>query len=114
VSAAYLVLYEGRPTDPDAFLRYYVKEHVPLLWAFPGMRDVRIDVGRDAGDFFMVVRMLFDDLETLRAAITSEERERARTDMNENFPEFVGRVRHQAVEIAEVDERGRMSPHLDP
>lgn len=112
--AAYLVLYEGRPRDPHAFLRYYVEEHVPLVWRFPAIRGVEIDLGRDEGDFFMVVRLLFDDLEDLRAAITSEARERARADMNQNFPEFEGRVRHQVVERADVSADGVMTPSLSP
>ncbi|MGH3441595.1 MAG: EthD family reductase [Nitriliruptorales bacterium] len=110
--AAYLVLYEGRPADPDAFLDYYAGEHVPLLWRFPGIRCVEIDLGRDDGGFFMVVRLLFESLDDLRTAITSPEREDARADMSENFPEFEGRVRHQVVELTTVSPDGEMRPPL--
>ena len=96
-AAAYLVLYEGAPEDPDAFLSYYLEHHVPLLREFPRIRGIDVGLGEDGGDFFMIVRLLFDDLDDLRAAITSPERERARKDREERFPPFNGRVRHQTV-----------------
>ena len=101
MSAAYLVIYEGRPEDPDAFLNYYVKKHVPLVWAFPRIRRVEIQRGVDDGDFFLITRLTFDSIEDLRAAIPSRERERAREDMK-NFPPFRGTVRRQAVEVLEM------------
>ncbi len=101
--ATYLILYEGRPEDPDAFLRYYLERHVPLLREFPRIRGIDVGVGRDDGDYFMIVRLLFDDLGDLRAAITSPERERARKDRLENFPPFRGRVHHQVVESVALD-----------
>lgn len=98
---AYLVIYEGRPEDPDAFLRYYVERHVPLVWAFPKIRGVEVQRGVDGGDFFMITRLTFDSIEDLRQATQSEERARAREDMKK-FPAFKGIVRRQAVEILEV------------
>lgn len=100
MNSAYLVLYEGRPLDPDAFLGYYVEMHVPMLWEFPGIRDVQLFVGRDEGDFFLITRLLFKDLDTLKQAINSPERRRARADMA-NFPPFEGSVRWQIAEILE-------------
>jgi uncharacterized protein (TIGR02118 family) len=111
--AAYLVLYEGRPRDPEAFLRHYVERHVPLLWEFPGIRDVEVGLGRDS-DVFMVVRLVFDDLDTLRKAITSTQRARARTDMLENFPPFEGRVHHHVTEVVTTSVDGRLSPGPAP
>lgn len=102
MSAAYLVLYEGRPPDPDAFLGYYVERHVPLLWEFPGIRDVQLFVGRAEGDFFLITRLLFENLHTLEQAITSPERGHARADMA-NFPPFEGKVRWQITEVLEPD-----------
>lgn len=101
MSAAYLVIYEGRPEDPEAFLNYYVEKHVPLVWAFPRIRRVEIQRGVDDGDFFLITRLTFDSIGDLRAAITSKERERAREDMK-NFPPFRGTVRRQAVEVLEM------------
>jgi uncharacterized protein (TIGR02118 family) len=100
VTAAYLVSYEGRPRGPDAWLRHYLEEHVPLLWRFPGIRGVEVHVGQQPEDAFIVVRLLFDDLERLQEAITSEERAVARLDFEANLlPGFDGQVRHQVTEV---------------
>jgi uncharacterized protein (TIGR02118 family) len=101
MSAAFLVIYEGQPQDPEAFLRYYVEKHVPLVWKFPKIRRIEIGRGVDGGDFFMITRLTFDTIEDLRVAIHSKERERARADMK-NFPPFSGIVRRQAVEIIDM------------
>ncbi|NIO09113.1 MAG: EthD family reductase [Deltaproteobacteria bacterium] len=101
MSAAFLVIYEGHPEDPEAFVRYYVEKHVPIVWTFPKIRRIEIDRGVDGGDFFMVTRLTFDTIEDLRVAINSRERERARADMR-NFPPFEGTVRRQAVEIMDL------------
>jgi len=101
MSVAYLVIYEGQPEDPDKFLRYYIEKHVPIVWTFPKIRCIEIQRGVDEGDFFMITRLAFDTIKDLRVAINSEERARARADM-ENFPPFKGMVRRQAVEIMEI------------
>jgi uncharacterized protein (TIGR02118 family) len=101
MSVAFLVIYEGQPEDREAFLRYYVEKHVPLVWKFPKIRRFDIEQGIDGGDFFMIARLTFDSIEDLRVAINSKERERARADMK-NFPPFKGTVRRQAVEIMDM------------
>jgi len=98
---AYLVIYEGRPENPEAFLRYYREKHIPIVWTFPKIRRIEIERGVDEGDFFMITRLLFDTLDDLRAAVNSAQRERARKDM-ENFPAFKGHVRRQAIEVMEM------------
>lgn len=101
MTAAYLVIYEGAPReDAEGWLDYYLLEHVPLLWGFPDLRRVDVHVGHDEGDVFLMTRLLFDDLDRLRAAITSPQRLVARRDMDENIlPGFEGRVRHQVTEV---------------
>ena len=99
---AYLVIYEGRPESPEDFLRYYLEKHIPIVWTFPRIRGIEIELGVDDGDFFMITRLLFDTLEDLRIAINSEQRAKAREDMK-NFPPFQGAVRRQAVEIMEIN-----------
>lgn len=101
MSAAYLVIYEGRPDDAEEFVSYYVDRHVPIIWTWPRVRRVEVQRGVDGGDFFMVARFTFDNLGDLRAALQSEGRQRARED-RENFPRFNGTIRHQAVEIVET------------
>jgi len=101
MGVAYLVMYEGKPDDPEAFLRYYIEKHVPLVWTFPKIRRVEVEWGPDNADFFLIARLIFDTMEDLILATNSEQRERARADMN-NFPPFRGTVRRQAVEILEI------------
>jgi uncharacterized protein (TIGR02118 family) len=101
VSFAYLVIYEVEPENPDQFLEYYIKHHLPIVWTFPQIRRVEVERGVDGGDFFMIARFTFDTLEDLKSAIVSDARARARADMR-NFPKYHGSVRHQAVEIIEV------------
>ncbi|MCC7409139.1 MAG: EthD family reductase [Phycisphaeraceae bacterium] len=102
---AYLVIYEGQPEDPDAFVRYYLDHHVPLLHRLPRIRGVEIerarptrDAGADAGEVFMIARLLYDSLADLEAAMSSPQRELARRDMAD-FPPFHGRVHRRTVEI---------------
>ena len=105
MSAAYLIIYEGKAADPEAFLRYYIEKHVPIVWTFPKIRRVEVQRGVDGGDFFIIARLIFDSMEDLRLAIQSRERERAREDMK-NFPPFSGSVRRQAVELLEMHRGG--------
>jgi uncharacterized protein (TIGR02118 family) len=100
MSAAVLVIYDGKPEDPERFLRYYIDVHVPLVWAFPGIRSVQIEHTVE-GDVFMIARFLFDSAAAARAALESPERAIARAD-RANFPAFTGTVRHQIVEVLDI------------
>lgn len=100
MSAAVLVIYDGKPEDPERFLRYYVDVHVPLVWAFPKIRAVQIERTVE-GDVFMVARFLFDTAADAKAALDSPARAVARAD-RDNFPPFEGTVRHQIVEVHEI------------
>jgi uncharacterized protein (TIGR02118 family) len=105
MSAAVLVIYDGRPDDPERFLRYYIDVHVPLVWAFPRIRAVQIERIVE-GDVFMVARFLFDTAADARAALDSPQRAIARAD-RDNFPPFVGTVRHQIVEVHDIPQSPR-------
>jgi uncharacterized protein (TIGR02118 family) len=98
--AAVLVVYDGRPDDPERFLRYYLEIHVPLVWKFPRVRAIQIERVVD-GDIFMIARFLFDTAEDARAALASPERAVARVD-RDKFPAFRGTIRHQIVEVIEM------------
>lgn len=102
MTAAYLILYEGEPADAEAFFDYYVEQHVPLLWRFPRIRGIDVMRHADDGDFFLVTRLLFDNVDDLRAAVTSDHRDTTKADM-ENFPAFSGTVRWQVCENYEFE-----------
>jgi uncharacterized protein (TIGR02118 family) len=99
MSAAVLVIYDGKPDDPERFLRYYLDVHLPLVWKFPKIRAVAVDRVVE-GDIFMIARFLFDTPQDAHAALNSPERAIARAD-RDKFPPFQGVVRHQIVEIIE-------------
>lgn len=108
MTAAYLVIYEGKPEDPDAFLHYYVEHHLPLIWRWPKIRSVELELRADAADawaepsdVFMIARFVFDSLADLQAALDSDARRVARND-RDHFPVFNGNRYHQAVEILDV------------
>lgn len=105
MSVSYLVLYEGMPDDPEAFFDYYVSHHVPLVWRFPGIRNVEVMRTAGEGEFFMITRLEFESVEALRAGVSSPERAAARADMA-NFPAFSGTVRWQVAENHRFDRPG--------
>lgn len=98
--AAVLVVYDGKPADPERFLRYYLDMHVPLVWKFPKIRGIQVERVVD-GDIFMIARFLFDSAADAQAALNSPERAVARAD-RDRFPAFKGAIRHQIVEIIEM------------
>jgi uncharacterized protein (TIGR02118 family) len=101
--AALLVIYDGNADDPDAFIRYYIERHVPIVWTFPNIRGVEIDRVID-GDLLMIARFYFDSPEDARTALASPQRQVARADMA-NFPPYSAKVRHQIIEIAAIPPR---------
>jgi uncharacterized protein (TIGR02118 family) len=108
MSAAYLVIYDGHPDDPEAFLAYYLGPHTAIIRRWPRIRGIELDVAEHAhdpasttGGVFMVARFLFDSVADLRTALKSPERAEARAD-RDRMPAFRGTVRHQAVEIRKV------------
>ncbi len=111
MSVAYLVIYEGKPDDPDAFVDYYINHHLPIIWTWPKIRSVEVDLsaeGKDAmanpSDVFMIARFTFDTMADLNAALSSPERLLARED-SYNFPAFQGTISHQAVRVIDVSQK---------
>jgi uncharacterized protein (TIGR02118 family) len=108
MSVAYLVIYDGIPEDPDAFVDYYINHHLPIIWTWPQIRSVEVDLRAEGGDalasptdVFMIARFIFDTIDDLKAALASPERIFARED-SRNFPPFHGKMCHQAVRILDV------------
>lgn len=76
-----LVLVLRRTADPEALERQWSERFVPLAERMPGLR--RVVVGRTAGapgsipNILLIHELLFDDLESLRRAMTSPEGQQA-------------------------------------
>ena len=100
MSAAYLVIYDGEPDDPEAFADYYENVHGPMLWGFPGIRDVQIHLRQGGAGPFLVTRLVFDSLGELVEAVEGPYRATTRRDMDENIlPRFHGTVRHVITDV---------------
>ncbi len=104
MSVSYFVRYKGQAENSRSFVEYYRKSHAPLLWQFPGIRDLILHHPVNFDDPFpvstggelMVAQMVFDSLEDLNRALASDARARARDDFA-NMPAFTGEVTHQAM-----------------
>jgi uncharacterized protein (TIGR02118 family) len=72
-----LVALYKKPADPADFDRQYFEEHMPLAAKMPGLR--RCEVSRITGtpmgesEYYMMAEMYFDDMEALKAAMSSPE-----------------------------------------
>jgi uncharacterized protein (TIGR02118 family) len=101
----YVVLYEGRPEDPEEFDRYYLDHHVPTVARWPGIRRIEVNRGTDGGDFYQLCEFYFDSLDDLRTALASPERDASGRDRL-RFPTFNGEIRHQAIKVHDCGLRG--------
>ena len=94
--------------NETAFLQYYRETHLPILKRFPGIKSIRLltpapvtdSQSVEAGNFLLVVEMLFETRESLWAALASTERKEAREDFSQ-FQPVEGDIWHQAMEIEE-------------
>ena len=73
-----LVVAYGAPEDPAAFEGYYAATHTPLVHKIPNLR--RFEAGKVLGTpdgspapYFFIAELLFDDIETMQAALGSPE-----------------------------------------
>lgn len=70
-----MILY-GHPQDPTAFEDYYLNQHLPFAQQMPSVRGAQLStvLGAPDGDespYYRVAQMTYDDVDALRAAITS-------------------------------------------
>lgn len=71
------------PTDPEAFDRRYLTDHVPLVLPIPGLRAFAWSKPRPLGgepSIYLVAELDFDDEQTLLAALRSPEMAQAGED----------------------------------
>lgn len=109
MSVSYFVRYDVKPTDEEAFRRYYATQHVSLLKRWPGLKRIVLHTPipwSDAwpvnrGRAVLLAQLEFESAEAMHAAFASPERAEARADMA-NFPPFEGVVTHQAFHSAEA------------
>jgi hypothetical protein len=97
----YLVAYQGKADDMNAWLAYYIAGHPPVMARFPGIRQIEICTRIDWCGFLPWPRVehmqrnkvVFDNQAALTAALNSPVRHEMREDFAK-FPPFTGPVTH--------------------
>ena len=86
-----LVVLYTHPDDPDAFDRYYLETHMPLVAKIPGLQ--RAETGRfvaalDGGDqtYYRMAELYFADQQAADAALATEERQATAADYQQIAP----------------------------
>jgi uncharacterized protein (TIGR02118 family) len=85
-----LALY-GRPADPASWDQRYTEEHLPLAAAIPGLRSQRAATVHGTAEgsespYYLVGELVSDDVETLRAGVSSPEGQAAAIDFAQFAP----------------------------
>ena len=97
----YLVAYEGKAEDEDAWHAYYLAHHPQLMAKLPGIRELEIYTpvrwvsppGWRRAECMQRNKVAFDSAEALTAALDSPVRKEMRADYAK-LPPFSGRVSH--------------------
>ena len=81
-----IVALHKRPPDPDAYIRYYLDVHMPIVQKVPGLRKVRWGKVVSAADdseapCWLMSDVYFDDMHALESALDSAEMEAALADL---------------------------------
>lgn len=72
-----LVALYKKPQDPAEFDKHYFDIHIPITNKMPGLK--RVEVSRVLGapmgesEYYMIAELYFDDMETLKASMSSPE-----------------------------------------
>jgi uncharacterized protein (TIGR02118 family) len=98
---SYLVAYEGRAEDEDAWHAHYLAHHPPLMAKLPGIRELEVYTpvqwlcpqGWRRAQCMQRNKVAFDSAEALTAALNSPVRKEMRADFAK-LPAFSGRVTH--------------------
>ena len=102
---SYWVEYVGPAEDENAWHRYYVNSHAPLLTQLPGIRAVEIynpvaavcGIGLPERKCMQRNKTVFDSADAMNFAMQSTVRDRLRQDFS-RFPPFSGAAHHFAFE----------------
>lgn len=81
--AKLIVLYSNIK-DPEKFDEYYKNVHIPLANKIPGVRKIAVSkvkgVAVGKANYYQVVEVYFDDIESLKKASESKEAKEASKD----------------------------------
>jgi uncharacterized protein (TIGR02118 family) len=85
-----VVLYT-HPDDPDAFDRYYLETHMPLVAKIPGLERAetgRFEAARDGSEntYYRMAELYFADQQTVETALASAEGQAAAADYQQIAP----------------------------
>ncbi len=79
-----IALYK-KPAAVDAFEQHYTQIHIPLVEKIPGIRKVEwtrfLASPQGEAPYYMMYEMYFDDMDTYRVAMKSEENKVAGQDL---------------------------------
>ena len=109
----YLVAYEGKAEDENAWHAHYLAHHPPLMARLPGIRELEIYTpvqwvcppGWRRAQCMQRNKVAFDSAEALTAALDSPVRKEMRADFH-TFPAFSGRVTHYAMATSVIPGAG--------
>ncbi len=98
---SFLVSYEGRAEDLNAWLDHYITQHPPIMARFPGIREIEVCTRIDwcgflpwpRADAMLRNKVVFDSAAALAAALGSPVIDDMRADYG-RFPPFTGPVSH--------------------
>lgn len=83
MTAKLIVLYSNIK-DPEKFDEYYKNVHIPLAKKIPGVRKIAVSkvkgVAVGKANYYQVVEVYFDDIESLKKASESKEAKEASKD----------------------------------
>ncbi len=98
--------YEGTVREKERFDDHVEKVHLPLVAKYPGLKALRYLKGnpRDGQGprFYLAFELYFENQETLAAALGSEVRHAARTDVDNFLPLFEGESHHVLYEVEDI------------
>ncbi|HTP10775.1 MAG TPA: EthD family reductase [Anaerolineae bacterium] len=73
------------PADVDVFEQHYAQIHIPLVEKIPGIRKTEwtrfLASPQGAAPYYMMYEMYFDDMESYKAAMRSDENKAAGRDL---------------------------------
>jgi hypothetical protein len=109
IGCDYLVHYPGKAEELNAWLRYYLSHHAPIMTTYPNVRGVDVFTRIDWCDslpwqrvaYMQRNRIAFDSTQDLLAALASPVREQMRQD-HDRFPPYSDGSRHYPMLVTRV------------